>query len=410
MNWSVRFCLGFMAGVILTSCQEAPKKVVSAAAIVSLNGTVTVDSRPARTGEKLEKNATITVGADSQCLLAVVRGESSLRLRLGPGATFQLRQALDSPLNVTGTLKAGQGVFDLDKAQIGDAVKVITPTTVAAVRGTKFSVAVGQDESTEVKVAQGQVAMRPRIERLDAVDPQLAADSETLRGVLAAADQGATTVAAGQAGTITKSEAMAYNESLPIEIKELQKSPALEETDPVKAAAELENLKDRTQEGIKALPDRTREAAPAATPVQIDEKEFRLQTEGDVTAGESPQRTVPPALKPPAPQRTFVPAAVPPVAPAVLPAAAGTSPEAREIKLGNEAPREEDFQKLQEVPAASEKTVQSYGDTVELTSGKRYENVGTLISKDFVVIIGADGRRLAEVSKREVKSISRGNR
>jgi len=406
------FCSGIIAALIVTGCGEPAKKPVSAAAIVSLNGSVMVDSRPGRTGEKLQRDSVITVGADSQCLLAVVRGDSGLRLRLGPGSTFELRQALDTPLNVVGTLKAGGGVFDLENAGAGDAVKVVTPTTVAAVRGTKFSVAV-QDDATEVKVAQGQVAMRPRIEAIDSVDPDMIAASGSLKGVIEAADQGATGVAAGQAGRITAAQAQTYNENLPAEVKELQKSPLLRETDSGKAAAEIDKKKAELEKGLEAMPALTRDAAPQPVPVKIDANDFQM---GDET--EKPAQ--PSVLEEPARQPAARPVVPPPVAPAIpapaapepaVPAAvAASTPGAADLKLGNEAPREEDFQKLQEVSSPSENTVQSFGDTVELNSGKRYENVGTLISKDFVVIIGSDGRRLAEVSKREVKSISKGGR
>lgn len=399
------FCTGIIAALIIAGCGEPPKKPVSAAAIVSLNGSVMVDSRPGRTGEKLQRDSVITVGADSQCLLAVVRGDSSLRLRLGPGSTFELRQALDTPLNVVGTLKAGGGVFDLENAGAGDAVKVVTPTTVAAVRGTKFSVAV-QDDATEVKVAQGQVAMRPRIDAIDSVDPDMIAASGSLKGVIEAADQGATAVAAGQAGRITAAQAQAYNENLPAEVKELQKSPLLTETDSGKAAAEIDQKKGELEKGLQAMPALTREAAPQPVPVKIDANDFRLGDETEKPA--QPSVLEEPARQPVA--RPVIPPA--PAAPeqAVPAPVAASTPGAADLKLGNEAPREEDFQKLQEVSSPSENTVQSFGDTVELNSGKRYENVGTLISKDFVVIIGSDGRRLAEVSKREVKSISKGGR
>jgi hypothetical protein len=56
---------------------------------------------------------------------------------------------------------------NVNKASSKESFAVVTPTAVAGVRGTKFSVDVQRGERPKVKVVEGKVAMSPRVAALD---------------------------------------------------------------------------------------------------------------------------------------------------------------------------------------------------------------------------------------------------
>ena len=83
---------------------------------------------------------------------------------------------------------------------------MLTPTTLAGVRGTKFEVNVGKDGSTAVNVYEGRVAARPRLAELEELPDAIVQKTESLNNVVASLESSEQIVESGQTLSVKKSE------------------------------------------------------------------------------------------------------------------------------------------------------------------------------------------------------------
>ncbi|MFQ5648107.1 MAG: FecR domain-containing protein [Candidatus Aenigmatarchaeota archaeon] len=134
---------------------------VTVAELVIDSGTVQVmhpggDWMGAQNGMLLNQGDAVRTLADSEA--AIIFLESSI-VRLGP-ETEILIQKLDPTPDSTSILikqELGQTWNRILKLSGIDSYEVETPTTVASIRGTGFSVRVAQDGETEVKLVEGEL-------------------------------------------------------------------------------------------------------------------------------------------------------------------------------------------------------------------------------------------------------------
>ena len=115
----------------------------------------------------------------------VIRTESgTVDLQTRSGSAVRVREMTRitiSALNASGETKLnmqhGGLLASVKKAGQGENFSVVTPTAIAGVRGTTFSVEVGEDSRSSVRVIDGKVAMAPRVASLDKFsDAQIKAD------------------------------------------------------------------------------------------------------------------------------------------------------------------------------------------------------------------------------------------
>jgi len=115
----------------------------------------------------------------------VVRTESgTVDLQTRSGSAVRVREMTRmtiATLNGKGDTKLnmdhGGLLASVKKAGQGENFTVTTPTAIAGVRGTTFSVDVGEDSRASVRVIDGKVAMAPRVAALDKfTDAQIKAD------------------------------------------------------------------------------------------------------------------------------------------------------------------------------------------------------------------------------------------
>ncbi|MFN3861015.1 MAG: FecR domain-containing protein [Roseateles sp.] len=129
--------------------------------VLAVRGEVTqADGRPLVAGDKLDAGATLRTGATGR-----------VRLKFSDGSIVVL--ADNSQLRIVAyTAPAGQpraAELLLELGLVGQRVtpsaggswRVRTPTAVTAVRGTEFSVEVGEDRATAVHVKTGEVDVEP---------------------------------------------------------------------------------------------------------------------------------------------------------------------------------------------------------------------------------------------------------
>jgi len=100
----------------------------------------------------------------------------SVDLQTRAGSAIRIREfttvtvaGLEGPSGGNTKIQMNHGslMANVNKASASDNFSVVTPTAVAGVRGTRFSVDVQDGQSPKVKVVDGKVALAPRIAALD---------------------------------------------------------------------------------------------------------------------------------------------------------------------------------------------------------------------------------------------------
>lgn len=148
---------------------------------------VTGDVRVIHTDTKAEEPLKVGNIVKANDQIKTSRGSVDLQTRTGSAVRIREYSTLTvaSLAGASGgetrlSMKQGGILANVKKASASEEFNVVTPTAVAGVRGTKFSVQVAEDGGPRVKVVEGKVAMAPRVAALDnytkeeiAADPTL---------------------------------------------------------------------------------------------------------------------------------------------------------------------------------------------------------------------------------------------
>lgn len=151
---------GVLLGLCLSLCAAAAL-AQQACEVLALSGDAQrTDGKPLAVGDRLDVGTTLRTGAAGRVRLRFTDGSvlvladrSQLRIEAFSAPASQPRAAeflLEMGL-------VGQRVTP----SAGGSWKVRTPTAVTAVRGTEFSVEVGEDRATAVHVRTGEVDVEP---------------------------------------------------------------------------------------------------------------------------------------------------------------------------------------------------------------------------------------------------------
>ncbi|MBI3348745.1 MAG: FecR domain-containing protein [Burkholderiales bacterium] len=147
--------------VLMLSLLGSAALAQQACEVVAVSGEAQrVDGRALAVGDKLDVGTTLRTGAAGR-----------VRLRFGDGSVLVLadRSQLRIDAYVASAARPREAEFMLELGLVGQKVspvaggawKVRTPTAVTAVRGTEFSVEVGDDRATAVHVKTGEVDVEP---------------------------------------------------------------------------------------------------------------------------------------------------------------------------------------------------------------------------------------------------------
>ncbi len=113
-------------------------------------------------GDTLNTGDTIRTGAVGRVGLALGSG---IQVSIAPSSLVNLEEfsqlEKEKLRQVSIELKSGELISHVDKLRSGENVEVITPTSVAGVRGTSFIVK-SSEESTQVIMIDGSVALSPK--------------------------------------------------------------------------------------------------------------------------------------------------------------------------------------------------------------------------------------------------------
>lgn len=133
------------------------------ALVVRLLGQARIQSgesawRPVTRGMAVQNGDRIQTRENSSLIIAA-RGEA-VQIRLGPNSDFTLTSLNAGTGATRGDLTSGSSWYSVDRARLTGEFEIRTPTTVASVRGTKFSV-IESDAGTLGCVCAGAVQTQP---------------------------------------------------------------------------------------------------------------------------------------------------------------------------------------------------------------------------------------------------------
>jgi hypothetical protein len=105
------------------------------------------------------------------------KGGSAVRIREFTEVTIAKLTHKDTKLNMS----SGSLLATVKKESSDENFRIVTPTAIAGVRGTTFSVEVTDGREAKVKVLDGKVAMAPRVEALEKYSDEEIEKSPTLK-------------------------------------------------------------------------------------------------------------------------------------------------------------------------------------------------------------------------------------
>lgn len=170
------------AGLVVSCGQKGSEAANTSMMVVYTTGDAFILSEgkseaPAKVGMVVREKDVIRT--ESGTIDLQTRSGSAVRVREMTRVTIAtLNGKGDTKLN----MNHGGILASVKKAGQGENFSVTTPTAIAGVRGTTFSVDVGEDQRSSVRVIDGSVAMAPRVAGLDKfTDSQIQADPNLLK-------------------------------------------------------------------------------------------------------------------------------------------------------------------------------------------------------------------------------------
>lgn len=128
-------------------------------------GDVKKNDQPVNIGDVLNQNDVIVTGAMSSCDIKI--GDSMIRIKENSKAILAQLLRKDGIENTTLGLDVGKMICKPKKLLKNESFLVKTPTAVAGVRGTNFSVEADEKKTTRIKVFDGKVAVVKRVEAVE---------------------------------------------------------------------------------------------------------------------------------------------------------------------------------------------------------------------------------------------------
>ncbi len=141
------------------------QKVDDYATIAFSIGDVKRNGQLASIGDVLNQNDVIETGSLSSCDIKI--GDSMIRIKENSKALMAQLIRKDGLENTTLGLDVGKMICKPKKLLKNESFLVKTPTAVAGVRGTNFSVEADEKKTTRIKVFDGKVAVVKRVEAVE---------------------------------------------------------------------------------------------------------------------------------------------------------------------------------------------------------------------------------------------------
>ncbi|MBE7411015.1 MAG: FecR domain-containing protein [Leptospiraceae bacterium] len=191
-----------------TKIDSSDKKVSATGVILFTVGEVFSGQRKLAPGDIVSETDIVKTGKKSTCDLQLRESESEAIIRLKSDSEFSLRgkKVGDSELR-QGILKAGVALVNVPKKlKSNDSLEIVTPTSLAGVRGTKFEIGVSSDGSSNLFVIEGKVATRPRIADVEDLPKEIVQKNEVLANAIQSVESTEQVVEKGQSVSVKKSD------------------------------------------------------------------------------------------------------------------------------------------------------------------------------------------------------------
>ena len=161
-------------------CSKSPQQAAkeNPLMITFLMGDVKKNGASAVTGEIISVNDSIATGIDSVCDLKV--GSSLVRIKEKSIVAVSKFLKSGDTEDAKVSLEVGKMLCKPKKLLKSDSFTVSTPTAVAGVRGTSFSVESSANKTTSIMVLDGKVQVAKRLKQFEGNDEKILAVSPTL--------------------------------------------------------------------------------------------------------------------------------------------------------------------------------------------------------------------------------------
>lgn len=152
-----------MTGILIGGCTQ--KEVDEYAMITFMIGDVKKNSAEIQIGDIIKENDIIVTAANSFCDVKI--GESIIRIKALTNVKISTLFKNGNIENTTLGLDSGKMLCKPKKLLKEENFVVKTPTAVAGVRGTQFSIEADKEFTTRIKVFKGEVKVAKRVKQLE---------------------------------------------------------------------------------------------------------------------------------------------------------------------------------------------------------------------------------------------------
>ncbi len=153
----------FSALILVVSCSSGEKEV-DYAVVSFFIGDVKLNEKAINIGDQIKQSDVVSTADRSSCDVKV--GGSIIRIKENSKLEFAALLNKDSENTVLG-LEKGKMLCKPKKLLKDDSFTVKTPTAVAGVRGTQFTIETDVNNTTRIKVFDGKVKVAKRIEAFE---------------------------------------------------------------------------------------------------------------------------------------------------------------------------------------------------------------------------------------------------
>lgn len=193
---------------IFTFCnkKEQNQDIQTKMVVLTSIGSVKAGDRELKSGDIVSEGDVISSGEQSLAVLQVIGDTSSTyTIRIQASTTFKLQsQKVNERVYHNANLDQGLMKIHADKGSQDENFSVQTPTTVAAVRGTDFSVSNDARGNSEIQVINGKVAVRPSLGKIEDFSSEIQNKDNGIQSLLISADENSMIIEEGQKTRITK--------------------------------------------------------------------------------------------------------------------------------------------------------------------------------------------------------------
>lgn len=297
---SVRLLNGLLlgaaiTGLVLTCGQKREQKQAAASNMVVVFAFG--DAKIIRAGKEIPAKVGMLVNQDDE--IKTTNGSVDLQTR--NGSAIRVREFTNIQVaRLTGgdagetkiSMKHGGLLASVKRKSSKEDFSVVTPTAIAGVRGTTFSVEMDEEGAApRVKVLQGKVAMAPRIRALEKYEDSEIQANPTLKELATIQQKNEVVLEDATEGTIeanTQQKVTALNEA--IESAEAQNQNIAEVATVSQIAKEVDTASNEKAAVVTNESTVTaKEEADAATLVSIDENLVNEVAEGSNQSADAQQ-------------------------------------------------------------------------------------------------------------------------